>query len=248
MKYYILTIFPELFTSFISTSIIGRAVNENTIDIEVIDFRKYSKNKHKKVDDTIYGGGSGMLLQVEPIDLAIQDIISKSTKKLKKIYMSPRGKVLNQIISKKLASIDEDIVILCGHYEGVDQRLLELYNFEEISIGDYVLTGGELPAMVMIDCITRLIDGVITKESLNDESFEHNLLEYPQYTKPAEYKGMKVPEVLISGNHKNIKEYNKEEAIYVTYKNRKDLLRKAIKGNITQVSEVNKIRNKKEGK
>ena len=244
IKYKILSLFPEMFEGFQNSSIIGRAIKDNKIQVDVIDFRNYSDNKNRKVDDTIYGGGNGMLIGPESIDKAITDL---NVENADFIYMSPRGEVLTENLAKQIASSNKDIVILCGHYEGVDERVLKMHNFREISIGDYVLTGGELPAMVLVDSTARLVDSVITKGSLENESFENSLLEHPQYTKPQNYKGFEVPSVLLSGNHQKIDEFRREESIYKTYKNRKDLLEKAIQNGIVTKQEIEKIVSKKEG-
>lgn len=244
IKYKILSLFPEMFEGFKNSSIIGRAIKDNKIQVDVIDFRNYSDNKNRKVDDTIYGGGNGMLIGPESIDKAITDLNAENANF---IYMSPRGEVLTENLAKQIASSNKDIVILCGHYEGVDERVLKMHNFREISIGDYVLTGGELPAMVLVDSTARLVDSVITKGSLENESFENSLLEHPQYTKPQNYKGFEVPSVLLSGNHQKIDEFRREESIYKTYKNRKDLLEKAIQNGIVTKQEIEKIVSKKEG-
>lgn len=237
MNYKVLSLFPVMFEGFKSSSIIKRAIENNKINIEVIDFRKFTKLNNNKVDDTIYGGGSGMLLAPQPIDDAVQ-YISKSigsNERTKYVYMSPRGKKLTQNVAKEIVKDIDNLVILCGHYEGVDERVLLMHNFEEISIGDYVLTGGEIPSMVLIDTTARLVNGVISEDSLQNESFENNLLEYPQYTKPFEYKGMEVPKILISGHHKKIDEFRRKQSIYTTYKNRPDLINKAIdNGEISQ--------------
>ncbi len=245
INYKILSLFPEMFEGFKNSSIIGRAVKQGKINLDIIDFRKYSKNKGNKVDDTIYGGGAGMLLGVEAIDEAIIDIGNKDCQY---IYMSPRGEVLTENLAKEIAKENKDIVILCGHYEGVDERVLKMHNFREISIGDYILTGGELAAMVLVDSTARLVDSVITKDSLENESFENYLLENPQYTKPSNYKGFEVPSVLLSGNHQKISEYRREESIYKTYINRKDLLEKAILNGVVTKKEIEEIVRKKEGK
>lgn len=221
MKIKILTLFPEFFDSFKSTSIIKRAIENNLAEIECINFRDYTKDKHNNVDDTIYGGGAGMLLSVQPIADAIK---ANKSEKTKVIMMSPQGKVFNQKIAHELAN-EEEIMILCGHYEGFDERIRN-YVDEEISIGDYVLTGGEASALIVSDAIIRLNDGVIRYDSHHDDSFENGLLEYPQYTKPAEFDGYKVPDVLMSGHHKNIELYRKKEAIRKTYLRRPDLLDK----------------------
>ena len=220
MKIDILTLFPEMFTP-LKSSILKRAQDKNLIEINVINFRDFAQNKHKQVDDTPFGGGDGMVLMCQPIFDCINSI---KTENSKIIYMSPKGKTLKQSFVKDYLNY-EHIIILCGHYEGVDQRVIDYFNMEEISIGDYVLTGGELPSMVFVDCLSRLIPQVLHNDhSSVDESFSDNLLEYPQYTKPAEFNGLKVPEVLLSGNHKEIVKYRKEKSLEITRKNRPDLL------------------------
>ncbi len=220
MKIDILTLFPEMFTP-LKSSILKRAQDKNLIEINVINFRDFAQNKHKQVDDTPFGGGDGMVLMCQPIFDCINSI---KTENSKIIYMSPKGKTLKQSFVKDYLNY-EHIIILCGHYEGVDQRVIDYFNMEEISIGDYVLTGGELPSMVFVDCLSRLIPQVLHNDhSSVDESFSDNLLEYPQYTKPAEFNGLKVPEVLLSGNHKEIEKYRKEKSLEITRKNRPDLL------------------------
>lgn len=224
MKINILTLFPQMFTAVTDESIIGRAIKNNIIDINLINIRDFSTDKHKRVDDYPYGGGSGMVMQAEPIYSAYLNIVNKLENKPKLIYMSPCGKTLTQNIAKNI-SREEEIIILCGHYEGVDQRVLDLIVDEEISIGDYVLTGGELPAMVLIDTVSRLLPGVLgNDESSIDESFSNGLLEYPQYTRPEVWNGVSVPEVLISGHHANIKKWQHEESVNKTKKNRPELL------------------------
>ena len=190
------------------------------LEINIIDIREFSKDKHKKCDDYPYGGGAGMVMMVQPIVDAFRSL---STKDAKVLYTSPRGKVFNQTMAQQLSKY-EDIVILCGHYEGVDQRAIDILGAEEVSIGDYVLTGGELPAMVMIDAIVRNIEGVINSQSLKDESFSNGLLEYPQYTRPEVFEGLEVPKVLLSGHHQNIDKWRQEQAIEITKKYRPDLL------------------------
>ena len=243
MNYKVLSLFPEMFEAVKSTSILKKAIENNKIDIEVIDFRKFTKLNNKKVDDTIYGGGSGMLIAPQPIDDAVEYIKSNIPlgTTTKYVYMSPRGKKLTQEVAKKIVNDIDNLVILCGHYEGVDERVLRMHNFEELSIGDYVLTGGEIPSMVLIDSTARLVKGVINENSLINESFENDLLEHSQYTKPFEYKGMKVPEVLISGHHQNIDEYRRKESIYITYKNRPDLIEKAIDSGKISRNELEEI-------
>lgn len=212
----------------LNTSIIGRAVEKGLLSIEAIDIRDYSTDKHHSVDDYPYGGGAGMVMQPMPICEAYDDLCNKIGKKPRVIYMTPQGTVFNQAIAGELAK-EEDLVFLCGHYEGIDERALNLVATDFLSIGDYVLTGGELPAMVMIDCISRLIPGVLKNEtSAEFESFHDNLLEYPQYTRPEEYRGLKVPEVLLSGHHKNIDIWRREQSIKRTLERRPDLLEEAV--------------------
>lgn len=224
MNYHILTLFPEMVLNGLHTSIIGRAAEKGLLSIEAIDIREYSTDKHRHVDDYPYGGGAGMVMQPMPICDAYDGLCEKIGKKPRVIYMTPQGRVFNQKIAEELAQ-EEDLVFLCGHYEGIDERALELIATDYLSIGDYVLTGGELPAMVMIDCISRLIPGVLNNDtSAEFESFHDNLLEYPQYTRPEEYKGLRVPEVLLSGHHKNIDAWRREQSIKRTYERRPDLL------------------------
>ena len=215
----VLTLFPQMFDA-INHSIIKRALDNNIFELNVVNIRDFSKDIHKKCDDYPYGGGAGMVMMVQPIVDAFKSLNLKNPKV---IYTSPRGKTFNQSMAKSWAGYD-DIVILCGHYEGVDQRAIDILGAEEVSIGDYVLTGGELPAMVMIDSLARNIEGVINSQSLKDESFSNGLLEYPQYTRPEEFRGKRVPEVLISGHHENIKKWREEKALEVTKKKRPDLL------------------------
>ena len=216
----IITIFPEMFEGIIKSSIIKRTIEKELITINVHDFRNYTTNKHKKVDDTIYGGGAGMLIQCQPIIDNLKSI--EGYEKAHKIITSAQGNTFNQQKAKQLSKLDH-IIIICGHYEGIDDRVLN-YVDEEISIGDYILTGGEIPALAIIDSVIRLIPNAITDMSIEDESFEMGLLEYPQYTKPYEYDGYKVPDVLISGNHEEIRKYRKFESIKKTYFRRPDLL------------------------
>ena len=222
MKFDVLTLFPEMFDS-IKQSIIGRAVEKDFIEINLINMRDFSKDKHKKVDDTVYGGGAGMLIKPDIVWDAYESIKSE---KSKVVYLSPQGKVLNQSIVERLSK-EEHLILLCGHYEGIDERVIDKIVDEEISIGDYVLTGGELPAMVLIDSVSRYVDGVLSNDSINEESFSNGLLEYPQYTRPENFLGVKVPDVLQSGHHKNIEEWRRKESIKVTLKKRPDLLNKA---------------------
>lgn len=207
----------------LNTSIIGRGIEAGHISIEAIDIRDYSTNKHHKVDDTPYGGGAGMVMQPEPIYLAYKDLESKMKTKPRVIYLTPQGDVFCQDMAKEFAQ-EEELVFLCGHYEGVDERVLEEIVTDYVSIGDYVLTGGELPAMVMVDAISRLVPGVLHNDiSADTESFENGLLEYPQYTRPPEYLGRKVPDVLLSGHHGKIEEWRKEQSILRTKERRPDL-------------------------
>ena len=224
MNYHILTLFPEMVLEGLNTSIIGRAVERGTISINAINIRDYAMNKHKQVDDYPYGGGAGMVMQPGPVCDSYEELCRKLCRRPRVLYMTPQGKVFNQSIARELAK-EEDLVFLCGHYEGIDERALSLIVTDCLSIGDYVLTGGELPAMVMIDCISRLVPGVLSNnESAEIESFHDNLLEYPQYTRPEEYKGLRVPDVLLSGHHKNIEIWRRQESIRRTFERRPDLL------------------------
>jgi len=227
-KFIILSLFPNMFDEFIKTSVIGRSVEKGLVEISVINFRDFSKDKHKRVDFPPYGGGSGMVISPEPLDTTIKYAFGKlgNEKETKIIYMSPRGRVLNYNVSKELADEDCNYILVCGHYEGIDERIIEKYNMDEISIGDYVLTGGELASQVLIDSVVRLIKGAIDEESLNEESHTDILLEYPQYTKPDDFCGMIVPDILKSGNHKEIEKYRKLESIRITKKYRQDLYEK----------------------
>ena len=223
MKFDILTLFPEMFEG-IKYSIIGKAIEKEIIDINIVNIRDFSKDKHKKVDDTPYGGGAGMVLKPDVVYDAYSSIKSDNSKV---IYLSPKGKTLNQEKVKELSN-ENHIILLCGHYEGIDQRVLDEIVDEEISIGDYVLTGGEIPAMVLIDSVSRYVDGVITKESVEEESFSNGLLEYPQYTRPEVFLNKKVPEVLLSGHHENIRKWREEQSLKITRRNRPDLLKKGV--------------------
>ncbi len=226
MKFYILTIFPELIQDISKYSIIGRAIKNGLIQVEAVNIRDFSEDKHKKTDDYIFGGGSGMLMTPEPIYNAYNEVLKKlKTEHPRVILTSAAGKQFTQSVARELSK-EEEVVIVCGHYEGVDERIVEKIITDELSIGDYVLTGGELPACVMMDSISRLVEGVLTnEESVVEESFSEDLLEYPQYTRPQEFLGMKVPEVLLSGNHKEIEVFRKEKALEKTKKNRPDLLK-----------------------
>ena len=220
MRIDVLTLFPEMFSA-LQESILGRAQKAGKIQINIVNIRDYTEDKHLKCDDYPFGGGAGMVMMPQPIGSAIEAIDPEH--KAWRIYMSPKGKTLIQ--QKVFELIDREwLILLCGHYEGVDQRVIDLFIDEEISIGDYVLTGGELPAMVLTDCVSRYVDGVISTSSLVDESFSENLLEYPQYTRPQVYKGLAVPEVLRSGDHGKVDQWRREEAIKITRKLRPDLL------------------------
>lgn len=224
MKIELLTIFPEMFESFLSASIIGRAREAGLLDIHATDIRPYSQNKHKNTDDYPFGGGAGMLMLAQPIADAMK-AVTRPPFQGKRIYMSPRGVPLTQALAQQLSQ-EERLVILCGHYEGVDQRVLDKYIDMEISVGDYVLTGGETAAMVLIDCVSRLVPGVLgSAESAGDESFSNDgLLEYPQYTRPRVFEDMEVPEVLLNGDHKKISQWRREQALLATARMRPDLL------------------------
>ena len=222
MNITVLTLFPEMFAP-LKESIIGRAVNSGKLNINIVNIRDYAQNKHLKCDDYPFGGGAGMVMMPQPVGSAIDAVDPEH--RAHRIFMSPRGRTFSQKIAVVL-SAKQDILLLCGHYEGVDQRVIDLYMDEELSIGDYVLTGGELPAMVVCDCVARYVDGVISGESLKDESFASELLEYPQYTRPAVYKGISVPEVLLSGNHAEVDRWRAEQALEITRKNRPDLLKR----------------------
>ena len=219
MKFDVLTLFPEMFDS-LKQSIIGKAIEKDLIDINLVNIRDFSKDKHKKVDDTPYGGGAGMVIRPDVVYDAYNSV---KTEDAKVIYMSPQGKTLNH---KKVVDLSKEkhLILLCGHYEGIDQRVLDEIVDEEISIGDYVLTGGELPAMVIIDSVSRYVEGVISQESTSEESFSNDLLEYPQYTRPEIFNGVKVPDVLISGHHENIRKWREEKSLEFTKNKRPDLL------------------------
>ena len=223
MRFDIITIFPGMFEPVLNESIIKRARQKKKVAIRVHDLRAYTKDKHKKVDDRPFGGGPGMVMTPQPFFDAVKKI--KGSRKAKVILMSPSGKRLTQKLARDLAK-QKNLILLCGHYEGVDERVREKLVDESISIGDYVLTGGEIPAMVIIDCVTRLLPGVVGKEaSLTDESFEGGLLEYPHYTRPANFRGVKVPDVLLSGDHLAIKKWRQEQSRRVTRRNRPDLIK-----------------------
>lgn len=238
MQFYIMTLFPDMVMDGLNTSIIGRAMDKGLLDIEAVNIRDYAFNKHNSVDDYPYGGGAGMLMQAEPVYQCYEAVKKKieakallsdpSTRKSPRvIYLSPQGKTFNQTMAEEFAQ-EEDLVFLCGHYEGIDERVLEEIVTDYVSIGDYVLTGGELPAMVMVDAISRLVPGVLHNNvSAEFESFQDNLLEYPQYSRPEEWHGKKVPPVLMSGHHANIEKWRREQSILRTYERRPDLLEKS---------------------
>ena len=227
MRFDILTLFPEMFESVLDDSIIGRAQEKGLIELNYVQIRDFAFNKHRQVDDYPYGGGAGMVMQAEPVFLAYQSICEGLDYKPKTIYMSPQGKTFRQGTAKKLAK-EEHIILLCGHYEGVDQRVLDEIVDEEISIGDFVLTGGEIAAMAVVDAVSRLIPGVLKSDiSFSEESHFNGLLEYPQYTRPEVWHNKKVPDVLMSGHHKNIELWKREMSILNTFKKRRGLLSKA---------------------
>jgi tRNA (guanine37-N1)-methyltransferase len=236
MNFHVLTLFPEMIQQGLNTSITGRAIDKGLINVNTINIRDFSEDKHNRVDDYPYGGGAGMVIQAEPVYkaygyLANHIKLSKEDttdyKKPRVIYVTPQGSIFNQGMAQELAQ-EEDVIFLCGHYEGIDERVLDMIVTDNISIGDYVLTGGELPAMVMIDAISRLVPGVLNNEVSSEfESLHGNLLEYPQYTRPETFMGMKVPEVLLSGHHAKIEAWRREQSILRTYERRPDLLEKA---------------------
>ncbi len=240
MHFHILTLFPEMVMDGLMTSITGRAVKNGLISIETVNIRDYSGNKHNQVDDYPYGGGAGMVMQPGPVYRAYEAVMGQIERRgeemeadrqtglpkrtVRVVYMTPQGRVFNQSIAQELAG-EEDLILLCGHYEGIDERVLEMIVTDHLSIGDYVLTGGELPAMVVVDAVSRLIPGVLNNDnSAQYESFHDNLLEYPQYTRPEEFMGQRVPEVLLSGHHKRIEEWRREQSLLRTRQRRPDLL------------------------
>ena len=228
MRYHVLTLFPDMIMQALGTSIIGKALEKESISLEAIDIREYTKNKHKKVDDTPYGGGAGMVMQAQPVYDAYKALEEKIGYRPRVIYLTPQGSVFHQEMAQEFA-MEQDLVFLCGHYEGIDERVLEEIVTDYVSIGDYVLTGGELPAMVLIDAISRLVPGVLNnEESAQFESFCDNLLEYPQYSRPEEWMGKRVPPVLLSGHHANIETWRREQSLIRTYERRPDLMEKAV--------------------
>lgn len=225
MNFHVLTLFPEMIENGMNTSITGRAIAKGLLTLEAINIRDYAFNKHNKVDDYPYGGGAGMLMQAEPVYLSYESIEKRIGRKPRVVYLTPQGQVFNQKMAREMA-LEEDLVFLCGHYEGIDERVLEEIVTDYVSIGDYVLTGGELPAMVMMDSISRMVPGVLNnQESGETESFAGNLLEHPQYSRPEEWHGKKVPEVLMSGHHGNVEKWRREQSIYRTALRRPDLLK-----------------------
>lgn len=227
MNFHILTLFPEMVMDGLNTSIIGRAQAKGLLSVEAINIRDFAENKHNRVDDYTYGGGAGMLMQAGPVYGAYQSVAEKAKSKPRVIYLSPQGQTFSQAKAEAFAK-EEELIFLCGHYEGIDERVLEEIVTDYVSIGDYVLTGGELPAMVMIDAISRLIPGVLHNDvSAEFESFQDNLLEYPQYTRPEEWHGKRVPEILLSGHHANVEKWRREQSVIRTAERRPDLLEKA---------------------
>ncbi len=231
MRFHVLTLFPKMITDGLNTSITGRAIEKGVLSVEAIDIRDFSHDKHMKVDDYPYGGGAGMVMQAPPVCEAYQSIADKIGTRPRVVYMTPQGTTFNQKMAEDFSK-EEDLVILCGHYEGIDERALEKIVTDYVSIGDYVLTGGELPAMVVIDTVSRLVPGVLNnEESARTESFSDGLLEYPQYTRPVEYDGMRVPDVLLSGHHGNIEKWRHEKSLERTKKFRPDLYERYIEDN-----------------
>ena len=224
MNFYVMTLFPEMIMNGLSNSITGRAMQNGQIHLEAVNIRDYTLERHGQVDDYPYGGGAGMVMQAEPIYRTWEAIIKRIGKRPRVIYMTPQGRVFRQSMAEELAK-EEDLLFLCGHYEGVDERIIEMIVTDQVSIGDYVLTGGELPAMVMIDCISRLVPGVLNNSASAElESFHENLLEYPQYTRPEEFMGKRVPEILLSGHHANIEAWRRQQSIQRSGEGRPDLL------------------------
>lgn len=247
MKINVMTLFPEIFNSYIGESMMKKAVDNNILAVNIYNIRDFSENKHKKVDDYPFGGGAGMVMTPQPILSTYKHIIEENKlEKPRVIYLSPKGKTFTQDMAKSLSK-EDNLIFLCGHYEGIDQRVIDMIVTDELSIGDYVLTGGELPALVMIDSISRLIPGVLNKsESYEDETFEGDLLEYPQYTRPREYDGHKVPDVILSGNHQKIDQWRKEESEKLTKERRPDLWTSYIEKNPVKEVKKNRRKRKKE--
>ena len=223
MNFHVLTLFPQMILDGLNTSITGRAINNGLLSVNAVNIRDYANNKHMKVDDYPYGGGAGLVMQAEPVCAAYDALVEKIGRKPRVVYMTPQGYTFTQQMAQEFSK-EEDLVILCGHYEGIDERALEKIVTDYVSIGDYVLTGGELPAMVVIDSVSRLVPGVLHNgESAETESFENGLLEYPQYTRPEEFQGMRVPEVLMSGHHANVEAWRHQQSLMRTKKFRPDL-------------------------
>lgn len=228
MNFHVLTLFPEMIEQGINTSITGRAINNGFIGVDAINIRDFAGNKYGQIDDYPYGGGAGMVIQPEPVYKSYQSVVEKIGYRPRVIYLTPQGKVFNQKMAKEF-SLEKDLVFLCGHYEGIDERVLELIVTDNVSIGDYVLTGGELPSMVMIDAISRLVPGVLNNNvSAEFESFHDNLLEYPQYTRPATFMDKEVPPILLSGNHPKVEKWRREQSILRTMERRPDLMQDAV--------------------
>ena len=227
MNFHILTLFPDMVMQGLSTSIIGRAKDRGLLSIEAVNIRDYTLERHKKVDDYPYGGGAGMLMQAQPVYDAWKSVVDRIGYKPRAVYLTPQGPTFTQPMAKDLAQ-EKDLILLCGHYEGIDERVLEEIVTDYVSIGDYVLTGGELPSMVMIDAISRLVPGVLNNDvSAEFESFNDNLLEYPQYTRPASFMEREVPPILLSGNHPKVEEWRRQQSILRTMERRPDLMEKA---------------------
>ncbi len=227
MNYYVLTLFPDMIKDGFQTSITGRAADKGLLSLETVNIRDFSVNKHNRVDDYPYGGGAGMVMQAEPVYLACQSVISKLSGTPRVLYMSPQGRVFDQQMAKEFAS-EKELIFLCGHYEGIDERVLEEIVTDEVSIGDYVLTGGELPALVIMDAVSRLLDGVLHNDaSAEFDSFHDNLLEYPQYSRPEQWRGKQVPPILLSGHHANVERWRREQSLLRTKERRPDLLNRA---------------------
>ena len=227
MNFHVLTLFPEMIVQGVGTSITGRAITKGLISVNAVNIRDFAGNKYGQVDDYPYGGGAGMVMQPGPVYRSYESIVEKIGSKPRVVYMTPQGRVFNQSLAEELAQ-EEHLVLLCGHYEGIDERVLDMIVTDHISIGDYVLTGGELPAMVMIDAISRLVPGVLNNQvSAEFETFNDNLLEYPQYTRPEEFMGKNVPPILLSGNHAKVDEWRREQSIKRTLEKRPDLLERA---------------------
>ncbi len=226
MNFYVMTLFPELIENAAKESILGRAVRAGYISVTPVNFRAYSKDRHRHVDDYTYGGGAGMLIKPEPVYDCYEDIIEKIGHPARVVYMTPAGRVFDQKMAEEL-SREEDLILLCGHYEGIDERVIDEIVTDQVSIGDYVLTGGELPALVLLDAVSRLVPGVLSAGSAETESFSDGLLEYPQYTRPEVFHGVRVPEILISGDHQKVDRWRREASLRKTLLNRPDLLETA---------------------